>query len=43
MKKQTYESRLRAFENEKKKLYEQNLSGREFEQKVKELAEKYNV
>lgn len=43
MKERTYESRLRAFESEKKKLYEQNLSGREFEQKVKELADKYNV
>ena len=28
---------------EKKKLYDQNLSGREFEQKVKELADKYNI
>lgn len=43
MKKLTYENRLKAFENEKKKLYEQNLNGREFEQKVKELATKYNV
>lgn len=42
MKKQSYESRLQAFENEKKNLY-QNLSGREFEQKVKELADKYNI
>ena len=43
MKKQSYESRLQTFENEKKKLYDQNLSGREFEQKVKELADKYNI
>lgn len=43
MKKQSYESRLRAFENEKKKLDDQNLSNREFEQKVKELADKYNI
>jgi hypothetical protein len=28
MKKSTYENRLRAFENEKKKLYEQNLTGK---------------
>ncbi len=43
MKKSTYENRLRKFEQEKKKLYERNLSGKEFEQKVKELADKYNV
>lgn len=43
MKKQSYESRLQAFENEKKNLYDQNLSGREFEQKIKELAKKYNI
>lgn len=43
MKKSTYENRLRAFENEKKKLYEQNLNGKQFEQAVKELAEKYNI
>lgn len=43
MKKPTYIHRLRAFELEKKKLYDQNLSGREFEQKVKELANKYNI
>lgn len=43
MKKQKYENRLRAFENEKKKLYEQNLSGKKFEQAVKELADKYNI
>lgn len=43
MKKTTYINRLRAFEQEKKKLYDQNLSGREFEQKVKELADKYNI
>lgn len=43
MKKQSYESRLQAFENEKKKLDYQNLSNREFEQKVKELADKYNI
>ena len=43
MRKQSYESRLQAFENEKKKLFDQNLSGKEFEQKVKELAEKYDI
>ena len=43
MKKQSYESRLQAFENEKKNLYDQNLSGREFEKKVKEFADKYNI
>lgn len=43
MKKITYINRLRAFEQEKKKLYEQNLSGKEFEQKVKKLAEKYRI
>lgn len=43
MKKQSYESRLQAFENEKKKLFDQNLSGKKFEQKVKELAEKYDI
>lgn len=43
MKKQTYESRLRAFESEKKKLFDQNLSVSEFERKVKELADRYNI
>ena len=43
MKKQSYESRLQDFENEKKNLDDQNLSGKEFEQKVKELADKYNI
>lgn len=43
MKKSTYESRLLAFEQEKKKLYEQNLNGKQFEQSVKALAEKYNI
>lgn len=43
MKKSTYEKRLRAFEDEKKKLYEQNLTGKQFEQAVKKLAEKYNI
>ena len=43
MKKPTYINRLRAFEQEKKKLYEQNLSGKEFEQEVKKLADKYHI
>ena len=43
MKKPTYIHRLRAFESEKKKLYERNLSGKEFEQEVKRLADKYKV
>lgn len=43
MKKPTYIHRLRAFEQEKKKLYEQNLSGKEFEQEVKKLADKYQI
>ena len=43
MNKNSYIFRLRAFENEKKKLYEQNLSGKEFENKIKELAKKYRI
>ena len=43
MNKSSYVFRLRAFENEKKKLYEQNLSGKEFENKIKELAKKYRI
>ncbi len=43
MKKITYINRLRAFELEKKKLYEKNLSGKEFEQEIKKLADKYQI
>ena len=43
MKKPTYIHRLRAFELEKKKLYEKKLSGKEFEQEVKKLADKYQI
>lgn len=43
MKKTTYINRLRAFEQEKKKLYEQNLSGKELEQGIKKLADKYHI
>lgn len=43
MKKTTYTNRLRAFEHEKKKLYERNLSGRKFEQEVRKLADKYKI
>lgn len=43
MKKDSYIIRLRKFEQEKKKLFEKNLSGKEFEREVKKLAEKYMV
>ncbi len=43
MKKSSYIYRLRAFEQEKKKLYEKNLSGKQFEQEVKKLADKYRI
>ena len=43
MKKTTYINRLRAFEQEKQKLYEQNLSGKELEQGIKKLAEKHKI
>lgn len=39
----SYQNRLRIFEQEKQKLYSQKLSFKEFEQKVKELAEKYGL
>nr|DAX09495.1 MAG TPA: hypothetical protein [Caudoviricetes sp.] len=39
----SYQNRLRIFEAEKKKLYSQKLSFKEFEQKIKELAEKYGL
>lgn len=39
----SYQNRLRIFKQEKQKLYSQKLSFKEFEQKVKELAEKYGL
>lgn len=39
----SYQNRLRIFEQEKQKLYSQKLSFKEFEQKIKELADKYEL
>lgn len=43
MKKESYTKKLRKFEQEKKKLFEKNLSGKEFEQEIKKLADKYGI
>ena len=43
MKKESYIKKLRKFEQEKKKLFEKNLSGKEFEQEIKKLADKYGI
>lgn len=39
----SYSHRLKLFEQEKQKLYSQKLSFKEFEQKIKELADKYEL
>ena len=39
----SYSHRLELFEQEKQKLYSQKLSFKEFEQKIKELADKYEL
>lgn len=43
MKKQSYKSRLQAFENEKKKLIDKNLTAFEFQVEIKKMADKYDI
>lgn len=43
MKQIPYKTRLMNFEREKQKLYAQNLTYKQFEQAVKELADKYKI
>lgn len=39
----TYEQRLVEYENEKQKLKRENLSSKEFEKRLKELAKKWKI